>query len=350
MTTPLFRVPPGDVLGRIGKTHRKVAVIPAEDESLRYIMPVPSGWGRATEISAAPGPNRPELLGLYAPTADLTGPRLMVSVTRLQWDVDPIAWVRQGWLEAGWDIAVARRLPERWCPRFEVGAVIEQGGKYEVRHTVGQVDNGRLLRVDAAAPWKDWYRVRDVMWPCQAYFTLANHTYLRTVEAQTPHGDAHVAFELPASWRAAQARTPVSGSSRWLARPLVGAASVVALRVDATEHSPHGAVPLTERWDTLRRDLRGEGIAMRQKVTRVDKGELWNTPELAGCYRSQAVSGDLRFEVRLVHCEYPGMSVDFTLVVGAVDRHPVEWMRARRGLELAVMSTQDLRRMAPRAG
>ena len=340
MTTPLFRVPSDYAIGRMGATHRRVAVVPAGDESLRYVMPIPTGWGRATGMNASPGPNRPELLGVYAPTADLGGARLLVSVTRLRWDVDPIAWVCHGWREAGWQTSVARPLPSRWSPRFEVGAVAERSGAYEVRHTVGFVDNGRLLRVDAVAPWPQWEGVRDTMWLCQAYFSLIKPTFCRTVEAIAPYEDERVAFGLPASWRAAQVLPSRAGASRWVARPFDGAASVVVLRIDAVERPRDAAVPMPQRWDRLRKELYSQGIAMSRKVTRVERTELREAPGVAGCFRSEAVNGDQRFEIRVVHCERPGMSIDFTLIIGSPDRHPLERMRAVRGLELAVMRTR----------
>ena len=69
-------------LDTLTRTHRRVGVIPNGDESLRYLLPIPRGWGRASSLGACPAPGQPEILGLFAPQPDLSGPRIIVSATR----------------------------------------------------------------------------------------------------------------------------------------------------------------------------------------------------------------------------------------------------------------------------
>ena len=85
------------VLPLLPQTHRRMGVVPTSDASLAYTMPVPKGWGRVAGLEACATAGRPEIIGIFAPDPDLDGPRIIVSATRLRWDVDPASWVRYGW-------------------------------------------------------------------------------------------------------------------------------------------------------------------------------------------------------------------------------------------------------------
>ena len=151
MTTPPFHHPL-PLLDAVDRTHRKVGVAPGDDPSLRYVIPVPRSWGRVSAIAASPDANRAEILGVFSPSADLRGPRIIVSATRLRYEVHAEQWVHHAWAAAGWSIATARPLEPRFHPRFEIGALRKLDGAVEMRRCTGFVDNGRLFRVDVAAP------------------------------------------------------------------------------------------------------------------------------------------------------------------------------------------------------
>jgi hypothetical protein len=129
------------VVSDLEHTHLAVSVTPGADPSLRYVLPVPRGWSHVWGRGPRVAPGQPEIIGLFAPAPDRHGPSLVVSVTRLRWDVDPVLWVADGWQAEGWELAVARPLPPRWHPRFEVGALRIKAGEIQVRRTVGFIDD-----------------------------------------------------------------------------------------------------------------------------------------------------------------------------------------------------------------
>ena len=328
-------------LDLLARSHRRVGIVPSSDPSLRYLMPIPRGWGRVCGLSAEPSPGRAELLGVFSPEPDLDGPRIIVSVTRLRWDVDPLLWVRHHWERAGWSIAVARPLGARWHPRFEVGGLRQVAGTVEVRRCVGFIDNGRLLRVDAAVPSSTWSELHDVLWPCGVLFSLAKPTYRREVEAQGRIGNSSlVAFGLPASWQARVARAPWAGMQRWVASPMDEIGRSAALRVDASEWSGDGLEPIETRQLRVRHDLRAHGIRLERRIERIPAGLATGVTGLIGFYRAVGQDNEERFEVRLAHRFVDGVSVDYTMVVASPQEHPLDFMRASRALEIAVATTE----------
>lgn len=345
------------VLGSITRTHRRVGIVPSGDESLRYVLPVPRGWGRATGLGASAGPGRPEILGVFAPQPDLRGPRIIVSATRLRWDVDPLLWVRHHWERAGWSIAVARPLDARWHPRFEVGALRRQEGQVEVRRAVGLVDNGRLLRVDAVAPSSGWSEHHDLLWPCGVLFSLVKPTYRREVEArQTIGASVVVAFDLPASWRARSVRVPSACGERWVCAPDDEVGRSAALRVDACKEAGRRVETVPVRQQRLRHELWAHGIELPGRFERIHAGLAAGCTGLAGVYRTtgrsvghvrgrttgrtHGVDEHQRFEVRMAHRHVGGTMVDYAMLVASPAEQPIDFMRASRALEIAVSTTQ----------
>ena len=328
------------VLGLVEHTHERVGILPGSDPSLRYVLPVPRGWGRVWGLAASSAPGRPEILGLFAPDPDLDGPRLVVSVTRLRWDVDPVLWVVNGWRAAGWEIAVAGPLPPRWHPRFEVGALRRADGEIEVRRTVGFIDNGRLVRVDAAAPARVWRKLHDVLWPCGVLMSLAQPTFRREVERTERYESPPLAFELPASWTACPAPPAWAGALRWVAHPVEGAEGAVAMRIDASPCPGGRFDSLDTRHERLRRELWVGGIAMARRVERISSGSAMGSPGLCGFYRTDARDHEDYFEIRLAHRHVEGWSVDLTALTASPARCVLDHMRAARALEIAVATTR----------
>ncbi|MEX1365577.1 MAG: hypothetical protein AB1Z98_20785 [Nannocystaceae bacterium] len=328
-------------LDTLTRTHRRVGIIPSSDDSLRYLIPIPRGWGQASGLAVQPVAGRPEILGLFAPTPDLSGPRIIVSATRLRWDVDPLLWVRHHWEAAGWSVAVARPLDRRWHPRFEVGALRRTEGTVEVRRTVGFVDNGRLLRVDTVAPSRQWKELHDALWPCGVLCSLAKPTYRREVEAHQSIGNSSwVAFGLPASWHAKEARAPWSGAERWVGAPADEVGGSVALRVDAMAWTGEVVESIAARQMRVRHELWGQGITLARTCERIHEGLAAGVEGLAGVFRATATDADERFEVRLAHRYVDGVMADYTMLVASPQEHPLDFMRASRALEIAIASTQ----------
>jgi hypothetical protein len=328
------------VVSQVERTHERVGIIPGSDPSLRYLLPVPRGWGRVWGMDATPGPGRPEILGAFAPDPDLGGPRLLVSVSRLRWDVDPVLWVCHGWQNAGWQVAVAGLLEPRWHPRFEVGAVRQVAGEIEVRRTVGFLDNGRLVRVDTAAPARSWRKHHDLLWPCGVLMALAQPTYRREVERTERYESPSLSFELPASWTARLKPPPWPGALRWAVRPVEGAEGAVAMRIDATPW-PSGRVdPIQVRHDRVRRELWAEQIAMARRVERISAGYAEGSPGLGGFFRTDARDHEEDFEVRFAHRDVFGWSVDLTAVIASPARCALDRMRAARAMEIAVATAR----------
>lgn len=324
----------------VRRTHEPVGIVPGNDPSLRYVLPVPRGWGRVWGLEAGPAAGRPEIIGLFAPDPDLEGPRIVVSVTRLRWDVDPVMWVTHGWRAGGWELAVAGPLPPRWTPRFEVGALRREGGEIHVRRTVGFIDNGRLLRVDTAAPARTWKAVHDLLWPCGALMSLAKPTFRREVESVERYGAPPVAFDLPASWNVQAAASPWPGALRWVATLAEGAEGAVALRIDAIPCSVGWLGSIEERQERVRRELWGQGISMARRVERLPSGSAMGSPGLLGIYRTQARDHEDEFEVRFAHRDVGGWSIDYTAIAASPSRCALDHMRVARGLEIAVATTQ----------
>lgn len=328
------------VVSRLGRTHASVSVTPQADPSLRYVLPIPRGWSRVWSSEAPAAEGRPGVIGQFAPCPDLDGSRIVVSVTRLRWDVDPVLWVMHDWRAAGWEIAVAGPLHPRWHPRFEVGAVRRSSGGIEIRRTVGFIDGGRLLRVDTTASAGAWERLHDLVWPCGAMMSLARPTYRREVEAAVRHESPPVAFELPASWEAKPIAPAWAGAVRWAVQPVDGSERSVAMRIDATPWPPERFESAAVRQERVRHELAAQGIAMSRRVARLPSGSALGVSGLGGFYLTDArVRGD-DFEVRFAHRDLESWSVDYTVIAAASSRCALDHMRAVRAMELAVATTR----------
>jgi hypothetical protein len=323
------------VLPKLRETHDAIKMRPAHDTKLRYSIPIPKGWGRATAVGT-PDPGVPEPLGVFSPSPDLAGPRVIVSVKRLQWEVDPLEWVRYGWIRNGWKVAVARRLEAPWTGRFEIGGFKETDGIVQVRRATGFLDNGRLLRADVAAPQPLWPRVHDMLWPCGVLLDLREPTGRAQVEAQPRRKGPGISFKLPKSWRAGSGVT--DGSLRWIAALEGDAQQCAALRIDVT--SRRRAQPLDHRQRAIAADLRAGGLLLDARIEAVDPDCGAELPGWRGHHRIMAKGRDGdRFEVRLAHRETDTCTIDYAMLAPEPGRCHLDWMRATRALDVAIAST-----------
>ncbi|MCX4248123.1 hypothetical protein [Paraliomyxa miuraensis] len=342
MTTlraPPFRDAP-HVLEQVAQTHRRQAIVPTGDPTLAYSLPIPKGWGRVQGLGVQAPVGRPEILGLFAPDPDIEGPRIIVSATRLRWDVDPVEWVRHGWELAGWSIAMAQPLEARWHPRFEVGGLRTIDRRVEVRRATGFVDNGRLLRVDVAGPASTWDRMHDVLWPCGVLMALDRPTFCREVEPRVRRGGPYMAFCLPESWTARPQPPPWVGTTRWVAEPTDAAQGSVGLRIDATRWQYDRPEPVQTRQHRLHHELWIKGIALARQPKRIPPGSAMGTSGLVGIYLATARDSQQTFELRFAHRDVDGWSFDYTAVIASPERYPLDRMRATRALEIAVATTE----------
>ncbi|MCX4239738.1 hypothetical protein [Paraliomyxa miuraensis] len=338
LSEPPFR-DASHVLEHLALTHRRQGILPTSDPTLAYSLPIPHGWGRVQGLGAQPDAGRPEILGIFAPDPDIEGPRIIVSATRLRWDVDPAEWVRHGWELAKWDIAMARSLEARWHPRFEVGGLRAIDGRIETRRATGFVDNGRLFRVDVAGPASTWNKHHDLLWPCGVLMSLDKPTFRREVEPLIHRGGPHMEFHLPESWSAKPEPPPWRGTTRWVALPAEGAQGSVVLRIEATRWQYDQPEPVETRQHRLHRELWDAGISLGRQPKRIAPGSALGTPGLVGVYVATARDREQPFELRFAHRDVEGWSFDYTAVIASPERCPLDRMRAIRALEIAITTT-----------
>jgi hypothetical protein len=325
-------------LAKLPETHLAMKIRPDHDAKLRYAIPIPKGWGRATALATpnAP-PGVPEPLGIFSPTPDLKGPRVIVSAKRMQWEVDPLEWVRWAWIHNGWKIEVARRLDAPYEGRFEIGGTREVGGVTEVRRATGFLDNGRLVRVDVAAPQRVWAQVHDMLWPCGVMMQLKEATGRRQVEALPRRKGPGASFELPKSWRAMKGVK--DGSLRWMASLDADVQRCAAIRIDVT--SRRRAQPMDRRQRAIAAEIAAGGLLLDSRTEPVDPDcgaalEGWRGHHRIG---ARGRDGE-RFEIRMAHRETKACAIDYVMLAPEPGRFHLDWMRATRALEVAIETTK----------
>lgn len=329
---------PNKLVQTVTATHQRIGVVPQSDPSLMYTVAIPRGWGRATQMGAPPRAGRADLLGVFSPTSDLSGPRVIISVTRLQWEVDPRAWVRHGWTAGGWAIQV-----DRWLStprgRFEIGAVRAHCGRAEVRRTTGFVDNGRLVRVDVVAPLGEWEKLHDLLWPCGLLFQLAKPTRSDHIERRVQRDGPLTRIEVPASWRIRPASAP-AGIHRWMVCPTEGVQRSTIVLADAQRGASESLPTPHQRTQRLKHELRGTGITVARTGERYRFADVSEVPRVveATRYVAQNQEGE-PIELRLVHVDGSDVALDYALLVNSPEQCPIDLMRGNRALELAVHTT-----------
>ena len=81
-----------------------------------FALPVPKSMVIARPTRHVPqAPGRPMLLAVFGEPPALEGPRLGISTETLNWEVDPLEWMRWNAVHAGWRVALAQRhrVPSR---------------------------------------------------------------------------------------------------------------------------------------------------------------------------------------------------------------------------------------------
>lgn len=338
--TPLFRDAP-HTLATLPQTHAVYRLRPPHDPSLTYRIPVPAAWGRCRTLPAIdPELGRPELLGLFASPDDPQRERLTVSVTRLPYEVDPLAWVTARAAVGGWRIATARRLDDRG--RFEVGALREDQGRVLVRRTVGVLDEARLLRVDATAGSGAWPKVADELWPCGMLFDLEAPTRRAQIEARRTFGGPLVKFSLPGSWDAKPTAPAERGGVTWLAWTEQDVQLAAVVRVDAARVGEAGVETIGDRQRRVVHGLKRRGVHLVREPVRVaDDGDRGaGLDGWLGQWVAPGRAGSDALEIRFAHRDAGGISVDYLMVAPAPGTRHLDWMRCVRAFEIAISTTE----------
>ena len=323
----------------IAKTHGMRVVEVERDPTLSYAIPIPRGMWSATSIrSPAPASvMQPQAIGLFGLDRTLQGPRLVVCSQTLPWEVDPLEWLKYGWISSGWRVVVARTLPGDGGPRFELGALKRDGTGHEVRRCIATRSAARLVRVDAVCPLDRWSRWHDPLWVSANGLALTQPR-CGPIETLVARSGPLVQFATPASWDANADGT--AQRVTWMAQPTETVQHGARLRVDAqpSEAAPDGP----SRRATLLERLRTSGITTTslRSVERPIFEEL--LPGWQGQWQAAAEIDGRRFELRIAHREQDGVTADYAALTPRPGTAHVDWMRATRAFDMALTTSAFL--------
>jgi hypothetical protein len=327
------------VMPTLQDTHVAVRIRPGGDPTLQYELPIPRGWHRATAYRGPARPaGNPDTIGLFCAAPDAQGPRVVVSVTQLRWEVDPIEWVRYGWACAGWRVAVARAVDHPRGPRFEVGALKDVGSRIDVRRTTGFVDNGRLFRVDVVASLLEWSRVHDELWACGALADLCSPTGRTQVETRHRCEGPGLAFAIPTSW-GVDAPMRRGNGVRWQGA-LESSVQRGARISIVSQPGPDDEATLAPRRAAIQRRLRAAQIAVSRSMEPVEEDALAELDGWRGMYRCTATFEDARYELRIAQRHLGGLDLDYVMLAPAPLTHHLDWMRATQAHRITILDTE----------
>ena len=333
----LFRHPEPDPEA-LARTHEVRCIELNFDPGASFAVPVPRAMATARPSRHVPqGPGRPMPLAVFGESPAFEGPQLRVSSQTLQWEVDPLEWLRWQAAPHGWRVAVAKRHPGPKGPRYELGVLREKDGRVEVRRTMAIRSGARLMRCDAVAPLEAWSAHHDALWHAIDGFRLGR-CERTSVESLVGHEGPLLGFAVPQSWHARG-----DGNERqmaWRAQlsdsPQRGA--VLSLRVQVLEDAPGAEA----RRDALWRELKRDGVKVGA-VLMAERPEFSDAlPGWLGQWQAALGADGRDGVVVLVQREDDGLAVDYMLMAPAAGTEHVDWMRATRALDVAI-ATSDLR-------
>lgn len=334
MSAPFREAP--HTLDALERTHAMLAVDCGEPASA-YALAVPRTFGRARTITGTRRSiGRPDPIGIFVAGPSDHAPRVLVSVTRLPFEVDPLAWLCARLGAGGWTVAHTRRLPPPWAPRVELGALRDDAGIVEVRRTTAWLDDGRLFRVDVAASAPAWPRVHDLLWPCGRTFSPDRVTGRAGVEARTRVQGPGVAFEHPASLAAARMPEASREAPAWWLTGSDDDDDAFGMGVWAHRFGPEGPAAIEARRSKLRRWLQARGLALARRVEPLPDRETGATPGWTRCDRLAATRGGEPLEVRFAHRDFPDarIGVDALAIAKPAAALPLAHLRATRALAI----------------
>ncbi|MEM6992193.1 MAG: hypothetical protein AAF721_16905 [Myxococcota bacterium] len=332
----LFTTPEPDAMCP-DETHEVRCVEVSHDRALSYSLPVPRGMFSATSMRTPPlALHQSAPLGVFGLDRALAGPRLVVGVQTLRWDVDPLEWLRYGWITSGWRVVVSRVLPGPGGPRYEIGAIRNASGRHEVRRTLASRSGASLVRVDAVAPVEQWPLWHDRLWVSLDGFALGR-SRRGTVEPLVTRDGPLLRFATPASWDARGSRT-THGGVQWVSQPSAGVQRGALLRVHA---QPSAAADTTAaRRTQVCRDVCSMGIELVRRLHAVPRPEFEALlPGFAGQWHVDGLIGGRSVELRIAQREQDGVAVDTVVLAPAPGTEHVDWMRATRAFDIAQSTT-----------
>lgn len=324
---------------QVAKTHETRRIEVAHDPALSFGVPVPQGMATAVPTTHVPQEHgRPEPLAMFGFTVDPAAPdapRLLVCAQTLEWEVDPLEWLRWLWAKDGWLVGLAQTHPGPGGPRYEIAALKTIRGEVVVRRSMAIRSGPRLVRCDASAPMKVWAQWHDTLWWALDGFHLGR-VAPGTIEAMVVHDGPLLGFAIPGSWDARSRGTDAEGMA-WALQPARDVQRGAALKVHAQRLD--GAPSAELRRASLWREVQGAGTSMGGvlSATRAEFAEL--VPGWVGQWQAavQMPKGD--GVVVLVQREDAGVALDYVLTAPAAGTEHVDWMRATRALDVVIATS-----------
>ena len=343
----LFRYPEPDA-GRVETTHQVQRIEVGHDPAMSFGLLVPRSMVTAVPSTyVAPEHGRPEPLALFGlPSVDSgprgpRGPRVVVSGQILEWEVDPLEWLRWLWVREGWRIVLAQVHPGKGRPRYEVAALREREGTVTVRRCIAFRSGPRLVRCDVSSTLHMWSQWHDALWWTLDGFHLG-HPSRAPVEALVGREGPLLAFGVPGSWDIRGAGNEAEGMV-WAARPMRDVQRGATLRVEARRLDRAPAAD--ERRAALWRSLREAGLGLGAVLSAERETFAELVPGWIGQWQAGLNSGKgdgVRGVAVLVQREDRGVAIDYVLVAPAAGTEHLDWMRATRALDVAI-ATSDPR-------
>ncbi len=318
------------------KSHELRTVEVVHDPDTSFALPVPSVMSTAMPKGGVPHRHcQPEPLALFAIPPRPDGPRLHVSAQSLQWEVDPLEWLRWLAVGEGWRVAMLRTHREPGGPWYEIGALREVEGVAVVRRTKAVRTGGRVVCCDASAPLDIWEPWHDALWLSLDGFHLGQSRG-GAVEALLAHDEALVRFAVPGSWES-RTRAAEGDGSTSMARIARDAQRGAALKVQAQRLD--GAPSAQQRRDSLWREMR-EGGAHLGAVLSAERPEFAALlPGWVGQWQAALQTSKGDGVVVVVQREDRGVALDYILAAPAAGTDHIDWRRATRALDVAIATS-----------
>jgi hypothetical protein len=318
------------------KTHEEQRIEGSHDASLSFTLRKPLAMSVAMPSAFAPTSRGvPEPLAAFGLKPSLQGPRLGVSCHALEWEVDPLEWLRWLCAKSGWKVALATAHSSPGGPRYEIAALRDMGGKVVVRRTIAVRSGTRLVRCDASATLPLWSVWHDALWFALDSFRLGRPGR-GTVEELVVRGGHLLGFAMPGSW---DARGDGGANGMlWALQPIRDVQRGAALQIRAFPQDK--ARPADERRSIMLNDISNAGarLGAALQAERADFASL--VPGWVGQWQAAAQTEEGDGVVVLAQRECDGVALDYLLTAPAAGTDHVDWMRATRALDLVIATSQ----------
>ena len=324
---------------RVAKTHEIRRIEVAHDSGLSFGLPVLQGMATAVPTTHVPHEHgRPEPLALFGFAADPgapQSPRLLVCAQTLEWEVDPLEWLRWLWIKEGWIVGLAQTHPGPGGPRYELAALKTIDGTVMVRRTIAIRSGPRLVRCDASAPMEVWGQWHDALWWSLDGFHLGR-VVPGSIESLVVREGPLLGFAIPGSWDARGHGSDEEGMA-WALQPVRDVQRGAAIKVHAQRLD---GAPLAElRRASLWREMRDSGAAMGAVLTAKREDFVRFVPGWLGQWQAAVAMSKGDGVVVLVQREDAGVALDYVLTAPAAGTDHVDWMRATRALDVVISTS-----------